>query len=114
MTTHKISIHLHEPLHRGETLILETHHSPAGLGVHIAELVSDERPGTEPDIWLTVEEEIDPPDVRELSSQQAADRLGVSRPWLTARLKPHRMVGNRRRYLTADVDAYGDTMKEAT
>ena len=112
MTTHKISIHMHEPLHRGETLILETHHTPAGPGVHIAELVSDERPGTEPDLWLTIEE-IDPPDVRELSSQQAADRLGVSRPFLMANLKPYRMVGNRSRYRIEDVDAYGASL-EAT
>ena len=43
----------------------------------------------------------------ELTSQQAADRLGVSRPWLVKNLKPARMVGNQRRYQINDVDTFG-------
>ena len=47
----------------------------------------------------------------ELTSQQAADRLGVSRPWLVQNLKSARMVGNRRRYLVDDVDDFGATLE---
>ena len=46
----------------------------------------------------------------ELTSQQAADRLGVSRPWLVKNLQPWRKIGNRRRYRIGDVDALGDTL----
>ena len=111
MTTHKISIHLDEPLHRGETLnlIIDTSND---LKVLAHSLVSDQRDSLEfPDVRITVDSK---PAQAELTSQQAADRLGVSRPWLTARLKPHRTVGNRRRYRTEDVDAFGNTLKETT
>ena len=46
----------------------------------------------------------------ELSSQQAADRLGVSRPFVVKHLKTSRKVGNRRRYQLNDVDEFGAAM----
>ena len=46
----------------------------------------------------------------ELTSQQAAARIGVSRPYLCANVKAWRMVGNRRRYRPEDVDAHAVTL----
>lgn len=47
----------------------------------------------------------------ELTSQQAADRLGVSRPFVTKHVRPYRMVGNRYRYLVDQVDAFAETLR---
>ena len=47
----------------------------------------------------------------ELTSQQAADRLGVSRPFVVKNLKPWRKVGNLNRYLIDDVDAFAATLE---
>ena len=106
--THKISIRCDEPLLRGETLTLIV--DTATCEVLAVGLITDQRDGIAfADVTVTVEG----PPMAELTSQQAADRLGVSRPWLTARLKPHRMVGNRSRYRIEDVDAYGASL-EAT
>jgi len=52
------------------------------------------------------------PVAEELSSQQAADLLNVSRPYVVklarAGVLPHRKVGNRHRFAAADVLAYRD------
>ena len=47
----------------------------------------------------------------ELTSQEAADLVGVSRPFLVKNLRPYRMIGNRRRYRRADVVAYGLSLR---
>ena len=54
---HQIRLHLREDLHRGETLVLETAHSPAGLAVTVLDLVSDQRlEPASPDVFVIVEE----------------------------------------------------------
>ena len=53
---------------------------------------------------------------RELTSQQAADLLNVSRPHVVQLAKsgrlPHRMVGNRHRFRLADVLMYEDEARQ--
>lgn len=55
------------------------------------------------------------PDASELTSKQAAEVLGVSRPYLIGILEkgaiPFRKVGRHRRILMKDVLAYRETMK---
>ena len=54
----------------------------------------------------------DQPTAEELSSQQTADLLNVSRPYVVklarAGVLPHRKVGNRHRFAAADVLTYRD------
>jgi excisionase family DNA binding protein len=58
---------------------------------------------------VSVVVEVDSPH-RELSSQEAADVLNVSRPYVVKLARqgvlPHRMVGNRHRFLASDIHAY--------
>ena len=49
----------------------------------------------------------------EMTSQQAADLLGVSRPFLVTNLQAYRKVGNRSRYLRTDVVEFARRMVEA-
>ena len=49
-------------------------------------------------------------DPDELTSQQAADRIGVSRPFLLSQLTPYRRVGVKARYRPADVAEYAQAL----
>lgn len=58
------------------------------------------------------------PSSEEISTQQAADLLNVSRPYLIKVLEnkeiPHRKVGNRRRLKVSDVKAYKEEQEKSS
>ncbi len=74
---------------------------PAGLGDLLAKALDELARGRVPEVAGVP---------RELATQRAADRLGVSRPFLIGLLEegriPHRKVGAHRRIALTDLDTY--------
>ena len=94
---HRIAVSLDDPVIT--EIVLEV--TTDACGLHVDSVAADAGICTVANV-----EEIDAPAGRMMTSQQAADRIGVSRPWLVRHLAPTQMVGNRRRFSPEDLAAF--------